>query len=138
MDHPPKTIMVVEDDPDCLEATIDALQYGGYEVVTAANGLEALRYLDSHPAPELVLLDLMLPVMDGAEFLSEQRARPALARIPVALFSAAHELERRATELAVAGYIRKPADLASLLDTVRRLAGPPGVTHDANHPSHRG
>ena len=125
MDHLPKTIMVIEDDPDCLEATIDVLEYGGYEVVTAVNGLEALRYLDSHPAPELVLLDLMLPVMDGSEFLTEQRARPALAEIPVALFSAVHELERRATELAVAGYIRKPADLSSLLDTVRKLASRP-------------
>ena len=120
----PKTVMVIEDDPDCLRAVSRGLKFGGYGVVEATNGLEALRALESGQAPALILLDLMLPVMDGARFLDEQRARPSLAQIPVALFSGERDLARRAVELAVAGYICKPVDLDDLLSTVRRLAGP--------------
>lgn len=117
--------MVVEDDPDCLEATGFALEYGGYAVVPATNGLEALRYLEVNPPPDLILLDLMLPVMDGWQFLNEQRARPALAQIPVVLLSGERDLEVHARELAVAGYIQKPPDLEGLLAAVRRFAGAP-------------
>ena len=119
----PKTVMVIEDDPDCLEALSNVLKFGGYGVLEATNGLEALRALESGQAPDLILLDLMLPVMAGAQFLDEQRARPSLAQIPVALLSGERDLSRRAAELAVAGYITKPVGLDDLLSTVRRLAG---------------
>ena len=97
----PRTVMVIEDDLECLEAMTDVLQYAGYQVATAANGLEALRYLEVNPPPALILLDLMLPVMDGWQFIKELRARP------------------------VAGHIRKPSDLGVLLATVQKLAGDP-------------
>jgi CheY-like chemotaxis protein len=119
----PKTVMVIEDDPNCLEAVSNVLKFGGYGVVEASNGLEALRALESGQAPDLILLDLMLPVMEGSRFLHEQRTRPALAQIPVAL-SGERDLSRRAKELAVAGYITKPVELEDLLSTVRRLACP--------------
>jgi len=124
--HPrTQTVMVVEDDPDCREVIGLALEYDGYVVVPVTNGLEALRYLEANPPPDLILLDLMLPVMDGWQFLNEQRARPALTQIPVVLLSGELDLAARARELAVAGYFRKPVDLDGLLATVRTYAGAP-------------
>ena len=120
----PKTVMVIEDDPDCLKAVSRALKFGGYGVMKATNGLAALRALESGQAPDLILLDLMLPVMAGAQFLDEQRARASLAQIPVALLSGERDLSRRAAKLAVAGYITKPVGLDDLLSAVQRLVGP--------------
>ena len=118
-------VMVVEDDPDCLAAMTIALECGGFAVAPAANGHEALRYLDAHPPPDLILLDLMMPVMDGRQFLQEQRARSAFATIPVVVVSGESELASRARELGVAGYLRKPVDLTTLLGTVRATAARP-------------
>ena len=87
-------------------------------------GVEGPQGLESGQAPDLILLDLMLPVMDGARFLDEQRARPSLAQIPVALLSGERDLPRRAAELAVAGYITKPVGLDELLSSIRNLVGP--------------
>jgi CheY-like chemotaxis protein len=109
-----RTILVVEDDPDCLEAVASVLEYDGFRSVSARNGLEAIAYLEANPPPELILLDGMMPVMDGSRFLLEQRRRPALRSIPVALLSAERDLPQRAIELAVAGYIAKPTPSATL------------------------
>jgi two-component system chemotaxis response regulator CheY len=122
---PTRTVMVVEDDPDCLEVVAHALALDGYAVMTAVDGRDALRALEAGPAPDLILLDLMLPVMDGWQFLEEQRARPALAGIPVVLLSGERALRRRASELGVAGAIPKPIELDELVSTVRRVVGPP-------------
>jgi CheY-like chemotaxis protein len=118
-----KTILVVEDDVECLEAVKDALEGDGYAVVTAMHGLQGLQRLESGPAPDLILLDLMMPVMDGWQFLREQRRRPTLAAVPVALLSGERDLAHRAGELHVAGYIRKPFDLDELLAIVVGILG---------------
>jgi CheY-like chemotaxis protein len=119
------TVMVVEDDFDCRESVCEVLRYDGYHVVAASNGVEALRYLEANPPPGLILLDLMMPVMNGWQFMDERKARPALAQIPVALLSAERDLAGRAAELGVAGYICKPLDVEGLLGTVRKLVGAP-------------
>ena len=120
-----KIILVVEDDPECLEAVVDTLGWDGYTADTAANGSEALQRLGANPPPDLILLDLMMPVMDGWQFLVELRSRPELAQIPVALLSAEADLSGRAATLDVAGHITKPVELDELLSVVRALAGPP-------------
>jgi CheY-like chemotaxis protein len=120
-------VMVIEDDPDCREAVCAALEYDDYAVVEAADGSEALRYLESnapHALPGLILLDLMMPVMNGREFLAAQRSRPALANIPVALLSGEARLAEGASELGVAEHLSKPIDLDALLAAVRRLTAP--------------
>jgi CheY-like chemotaxis protein len=118
--------MVVEDDPECLEAVGAALRFGGYAVVPAASGADALsRLLSRAPPPDVILLDLLLPGMDGAGLVGELRERPALARIPVVLLSGERDLARRAAELGVAGHVRKPVDLDDLLAAVRALVGAP-------------
>ena len=119
------TVMVIEDDPDCLEAMADALQFDGYEVIVSTNGLEALGHLKAHRPPDLILLDLMMPVMDGWEFLRAQRELAPLAHVPVALLSGERELDRLAAELAVEGHIQKPIALDKLLETVQRLISKP-------------
>jgi CheY-like chemotaxis protein len=90
-------------------------------VVWAANGHEALARLHGgRPMPGLILLDLMMPVMDGWEFLVAQQDDPALARIPVIVISADHALRHEVAQLEVAGYLPKPFEYDALLDTVQR------------------
>lgn len=74
------------------------LKTDGYAVAGAPDGLAALRYLAGSPWPDLILLDLRMPGMDGRQVLREQRARPALATIPVALLSSERDLPRLARE----------------------------------------
>ncbi|MGZ3425281.1 MAG: response regulator, partial [Polyangia bacterium] len=120
-----KSVLVVEENREILEAVTHVLEHEGYVAVPTSNGLEALHYLEANPPPDLILLDLILPVMDGQQFLKEQKARPTLAQIPVAIFSAGRGLEPQAYEIEVAGHIEKPLDLDHLRSTVRRLAGDP-------------
>lgn len=114
------TVLIVEDDPDSLEATAEVLASEGCTPAGVINGLEAITYLETHPVPNLILLDLMLPVMDGAEFLKAMRLRPGLASIPVVLLSGERALSQKAAELGVADYLQKPVDVESLLSTVKR------------------
>lgn len=74
------------------------LKTDGYAVAAVPDGLAALRYLAGSPSPDLILLDLRMPGMDGRQVLREQRARPALATIPVALLSSERDLPRLARE----------------------------------------
>ncbi len=121
-----RTIMVIEDDPDGLEALSAVLQHGGYAVIEATDGAQALHALETGSIPDMILLDLMLPVMDGWQFLAEQRARPALASIPVVLVSGERDLRRRANELGVAGALVKPVEIDELLSIIEQLVQPAG------------
>ena len=124
--HPgARIVMIIDDDPDFREALSAVLTYAGYAPVAPADGLEALRYLASSPLPTLILLDLTQPRMDGRQFVSEQRSRPALAQVRVALVSAERDLAGHADKLGIADYFQKPIKLDELLAAVRRLAGPP-------------
>lgn len=109
--------MVVEDDHLIREAIAEALDEEGFEVVEAANGREALDKLHSEHA-SLVLLDLMMPVMDGEAFLAMVRADPALAGIPVILASANGAVRHAA---GAAACLSKPYDLAPLLRTIEQV-----------------
>src|SRR5919206_4825152 len=114
-------VMVVEDDFAIRETLRELLEDEGYRVVWAANGREALQRLKER-APRLILLDLMMPVMDGWEFRTAQQRDPELARIPVVIISADHALEHKVSALAVDGWLAKPFELATLLETVNRYA----------------
>jgi len=113
-------VLVVEDDPDIRDTFCEALGDHGYTPVGASNGAEALEYLRSDRAPPcLILLDLMMPVMDGQTFRAEQLADPELARIPCIVISAYRDVERYAIEMA-ADCLPKPVRLDVLLATARR------------------
>ena len=119
----PIDLLLVEDDPDTMEATTDVLQAAGYRVHGAAHGRDALAWLGAHPAPRLIVLDLMMPVMNGWQFRAAQLEDPRLAGIPVLLVSAGHSLEADARALQVRGFIAKPVELAALLHEIRRCLG---------------
>ena len=89
----------------------------GYETVTAANGREALDYLHRWPNPHVILLDLMMPVMDGWEFHRRMEADPALAPVPVIVLSAVDQV--RASDIRAAAFLKKPLDFDRLLELVR-------------------
>lgn len=115
----PRTVMVVDDDADISDAIASALEDSGYSVITAANGQEALHKLrNAVPQPDLILLDLMMPGMDGWQFRAAQTVDPALSHVPVVLLSAHIDIVKIADELSAAGWLKKPVDLSSLLNTV--------------------
>ena len=111
-------VLVVDDDYAVLDAIKDVLEDEGYEVCLAANGLEALKELRRGGPPCVILLDLMMPVMNGWEFRREQLQDQALAGIPTIIVTAHSKPEESVEELMVAACLRKPAQPNQLLETV--------------------
>ncbi len=118
-------ILVVDDDPDILEAVCDILESEGYRVARARNGIEALERIEAE-RPDLILLDLMMPVMDGAAFSRALRARYPGAGIPVVVITADSNPDR-AGEVGADGFLAKPFDIESLLAEVSARAGLPAA-----------
>lgn len=114
-----RKILVVDDEFSILETLAEVLSFEGYQVITATDGARALSLIEQE-APSLVLLDYMMPVMDGLELLRKLRTLPWGARLPVILMTAAPlsvpEDERRWNIL-----LRKPFDIQGLLDAIERL-----------------
>jgi CheY-like chemotaxis protein len=115
-----KPILLVEDNADIRTAIKVLLELEGYRVVTAGNGEEALQVLREGLAAGLILLDLAMPIKDGFEFRNEQVSAPALAHIPVVVYSGASNVEDKAASLGVIGYFHKPVEIDQLLELVHR------------------
>ena len=115
-----KTILLVEDDEPLRAAVREALQKRGYRVEVAENGEEALARLQSDPRPDLILLDLMMPELDGWDFVARRRSDPSLAAIPVVILSAQLLGPERDSVLPVNGFVKKPIDSERLLAEVQR------------------
>lgn len=114
-------MLVVDDDPDTLDAIATIIEDAGYDVMRAGNGREALQELkDSQGRCDLILLDLLMPVMNGWDFRRRQRETPAFADIPVFLMSAGAHLAVVREELQASGSVAKPVDEEEILDVVRR------------------
>ena len=120
-----RIILLVDDDDDVREAFIDVLRNEGYEITTARNGCEALELLRRGARPGVILLDLMMPVMDGFEFRAQQLADPSLADLPVVVLTAGLVSER-VRQLRPLAYLTKPFDLDDLLRVVAATAGGAG------------
>jgi len=117
-------ILVVEDDGATRELLQMSLELEGYAVELATNGADGWRRLRSSLPPRVVLLDIMMPEMDGAELLSLIRADPRLARLPVIVISAFGAMASVASSLAHE-YVPKPFDLDTLLATIARYCAAP-------------
>jgi len=113
-----RRILVVDDDPDIRDALELFLELSGHEVLTAHDGAAALDSLRAVQPPDVILLDLMMPVIDGLEFLGMFRKDPLLASIPVLIATAMPEAAPR--EL-VAGVLAKPFDFDRLLAAIEQL-----------------
>ncbi len=114
-----RPILIVEDDPDLREMMAQLLTVEGYRPETASNGLEALEYLAHSGRPAVILLDLMMPVMDGWEFRRRQLQDSRLADVPVVVLSAVNP--SRSGELGGVAFLRKPLDFDRLLALVHRF-----------------
>jgi CheY-like chemotaxis protein len=114
------TVLVVEDDLDSREVMRMVLEASGYQVLEAGDGAEALVVARAH-RPRLILLDLMMPGMDGFQFRESQLRDPAIAAIPVVIVSGGGAVPEKAAELGAAGYLIKPTDLQRLLAVLRDL-----------------
>ncbi len=117
-------VLVVDDDPDILDAICDILEVERYRVARARNGIEALRRVEEE-RPSVILLDLMMPVMDGVTFAHVLHQRPAVRDIPILIISADGN-PRRAASVGARGYLAKPFDIDTLLGHVVAIAGPGG------------
>jgi CheY-like chemotaxis protein len=115
------TILLVEDDFDVREALAETLREEGYAVECANDGVEALTYLRGGGTPGLILLDLMMPRMNGSEFRLVQKKDPLLSQYPVVLLSADGRMREKAAALETAGAIRKPIDLDELIGVIERF-----------------
>jgi CheY-like chemotaxis protein len=116
-----KRFLVVEDDPASRDAFCALLQLTGNEAVGVENGEAALSFLDTHPAPTAILLDMRLPVMDGWQFRKRQGSDPRLRNIPVLIVSG--DVKARAAALAegAAGFVAKPIDPDELIGALALL-----------------
>lgn len=118
----PRRILVVEDDPGIRESLGEVLEDLGFEVACASNGAEALARLAVERPPDLIVLDLMMPVMDGWTFRACQRSDPRLAAVPVIVVSASDaRASSRAAVLAGDAFLAKPFELDRFVEEVHRL-----------------
>ena len=123
-----KTIMVVDDDPDVRDAISELLERHGYAVVPASNGDEALHELkDRSVRPALILLDVMMPVMDGQAFCAEQQTDPELRDIPVVVFTAFGAALDGMQEIKALARLEKPMQADQLLESIGRFSDPSKV-----------
>ncbi len=115
-------ILIVDDDEVIRPVWTKMLQRAGHQVMSASRAQEALDYLrQAQPLPNLILLDLMMPTMDGLQFLKELKQEPLLANVPVIVISGA-ELERsRFAPFGIVSYLQKPFTLKELLATVAQF-----------------
>jgi CheY-like chemotaxis protein len=118
----PRSVLIVDDDVDIREVLAETLAETGFEVTTASNGLEALSAVRGMKVkPACILLDLMMPVMDGYGFLQRRRSDPSLASIPIAIVTAGHGVERHRLGDDVP-VLRKPFDVPELLEVLQTLS----------------
>jgi CheY-like chemotaxis protein len=128
---PMRRVLVVEDDQDVRDTVCETLEDVGYTVSTATNGLLALEALESaldaqsapgaeSTLPDLILLDLMMPVMDGERFLRELRKHPQLSALNVVLLTADSHALTQGIRLGANQGLRKPVQLSDLIATVSK------------------
>jgi CheY-like chemotaxis protein len=122
------TVLVVDDDKNVCALISGELAGRGYRTVVAGNGKEALAYLKNSPRrPDLILLDLMMPEMNGWEFRKIQQDDPELAAIPVAIITGLEDVEGKAAALGAVDVLRKPSRVEQLTELVARFCGRAGI-----------
>ncbi len=116
-------VLVVDDDDDIRDVVCAILEENGYATSGACGGRAALACLRQGPPPDVILLDLMMPEMNGWDVCEELARDPMLAAIPVVVMSGDSQIAAKSDSLTAAGHIAKPFDIPELLGAVRRFAG---------------
>jgi CheY-like chemotaxis protein len=120
-------ILVIDDYLDIRESIAMALSLEGYRVVTASNGLDALNKLYGGLRPCLIILDMMMPVMNGFAFRQSQLEDPELAKIPLIAYSAVTDPNETAQHLRADAYLYKPTDLSEIIAIVQQFCQKKGA-----------
>ncbi|HBY98768.1 MAG: response regulator [Ardenticatenaceae bacterium] len=115
-----KSILVIEDDATLRNLLSEILEFEGYQVITARDGLDGLEKLKDN-RPVLILLDLMMPKMDGITFVEELERRGLHPMIPVIILTADHLARERVSRVEPEGYIEKPMEIRTLLEEITRI-----------------
>jgi CheY-like chemotaxis protein len=118
-------VLIVDDDIDIREALVQTLAMEGHHPIAVADGLEALRYLRSGNSVCLILLDLMMPVMNGWEFRAEQQRDESISSIPIVVITADGNAKAKAEQLSASAFLRKPMDTGDLLTVVDQFCPKP-------------
>jgi len=114
-----KKILLVEDDQDIRETLIELLEGEGYEVLFAENGQVGLDKLTQATLlPNLILLDLMMPIKDGFQFCTEKDANPKIAHLPVVVMSADGHIRENQQRVNARAYLKKPLDIYEIIEIV--------------------
>ncbi|HLT23174.1 MAG TPA: response regulator [Bacteriovoracaceae bacterium] len=116
-----KNILVVEDDNSIRELLVEFLESEGYQVDSANNGLEGIKFLEAK-TPDLILVDLMMPVMDGYAFRTEQLKHDVWKNIPTVVMSAEANAREKMKKFNVTAFLSKPVELDTILQTVERFS----------------
>jgi CheY-like chemotaxis protein len=119
-----KTVLIIEDDEAIRETLAELLQMEQFEIMLATNGEDGLNMLRQEKKPDVILLDLMMPIKDGFQFRAEQMNDPGIASIPVIVMSADAQIQQKADRIGGVEFLRKPPDLEEVIETVQRLAKP--------------
>jgi CheY-like chemotaxis protein len=120
-----KRILIVEDDPDVAAALAEVLEAAGFAPVVASNGRQAIDRLQREAPPTLILLDMMMPVMDGWAFRREQQKMNGVSEVPVVVLTADGDARQKALALRAQGHLSKPVSIDALLSVIERIGGPP-------------
>ncbi len=115
-----KTVLLVEDDADLRRSLSELVDSEGLRALAAGNGFEAVELLRHAPRPDLILLDLMMPVMNGWAFLKYRNEHPVLSSVPVVVTTGWNEVPGEADVIGVQGYLRKPLAPESVLEVIRK------------------
>lgn len=118
----PRLVMLVDDDKDVRDALAELLREEGYEVTVASSGRDALSQLEAGVTPSLMLVDVMMPEMDGFELCERCSPNPRLLPVPRFLLTATPHLEERAAKASALGILEKPVAVERLLEVVQRFA----------------
>ncbi len=116
-----KTILIIEDDHVISASLKEVLEENDYQVLTAPNGLEALKLLKTSDHPSLILLDLMMPIMDGFQFRENQLADHLIKHIPVVVMSADGHVAEKKAKTSAQAYLKKPLDIYDLLELIEKV-----------------
>lgn len=116
-----KKILVVEDDTSIRELLIEILEGQGYQVSFGVNGFDGIKSLETI-IPDLILMDVMMPVMDGYAFRKELLLNPKWNLIPIVAMSAQDQAKEKLADYGITNFINKPLELDHLLETLKSIA----------------